>query len=131
MRVFLLEDDSERIEWFYNTFSDAEIHLAKNVDDGKELLQNNCYDILFLDHDLEARHYASDCANDLNTGYGVACFLEENQGCQPDAIVIIHSLNPGGSVRMKQALRDRNVFQIPYYWKDNYIQFVQHLREND
>src|SRR5947207_933325 len=52
IRVFLLEDDERRCEWFAKRFKGDQLDMAGDVAQAKELLESRNYDTIFLDHDL-------------------------------------------------------------------------------
>ena len=59
IKVLLLDDDSRRHRWFIKRFKGDELDLAENVQEAKDLLAENTYDAIFLDHDLLPHHYDS------------------------------------------------------------------------
>jgi hypothetical protein len=72
---------------------DADV-VARTYDEGIEALKSQGpFNILYLDHDLGDE-------NPRHTGYGIMCFLEENQEYLPDQIVIVSS-NPVGRRNMQ------------------------------
>lgn len=127
--VFLLDDDQRRHRWFTKRFEGDELDIAETVEDAKELLSENTYDSIFLDHDLLPHHYESNDHDDFaSTGYAVAEWLEENRDLQRAATIIVHTRNSDGAVKMVEKLRQsgRQVEYVPYplldikirnYWK--------------
>jgi len=115
-RVFVLEDDQERQDWFLKRFFGHTVDIAVSVAEGLTLLKTNRYDTIFLDHDLEFHHYGSNERDDETTGYAVAGYLAQNPRKQPNALVVVHSMNPSGSRRMLDVLRDHgiNARQLPF-----------------
>jgi len=94
-RMLILEDDQERIDRFHDRYHRRyEIVIVGTAAEAIQLLSNENWDIIFLDHDLGDGH---------GTGYEVACWLEQNQQRQPHKIVI-HSWNLVGAAKMKAAL---------------------------
>ena len=75
IRVFLLEDDERRCDWFAKRFKGDELDIACDVPQARELLESKTYDSIFLDHDLMPEHYGSATTDDENTGYAIASFL--------------------------------------------------------
>lgn len=74
---------------------DGEWYIAKNYDEGIELLKQGGWDLLCLDHDL---------GNEKEkTGYDIMCFIEENQQYKPIDICIV-SANPVGAKRIQQVI---------------------------
>ena len=126
--VFLLDDDRRRHLWFSKRFEGDELDIAENVSEAKELLEENTYDAIFLDHDLLPEHYESSEFDDENTGYAIAHWLGENKNLQRAATFIVHTRNADGGIRMVEKLRetDRNAEYVPFplldmkiknYWK--------------
>jgi hypothetical protein len=71
--------------------------IARTFDDGIEALTNGGpWDTLFLDHDLGEE-------DPKKTGYGIICFLEENQNLLPKEIVLVTS-NPVGRQKMQMVI---------------------------
>ncbi|MGI8467236.1 MAG: cyclic-phosphate processing receiver domain-containing protein [Pyrinomonadaceae bacterium] len=127
--VFLLDDDRRRHRWFTKRFKGDELAIAETVDEAKELLEENSYDAIFLDHDLLPHHYESNDHGDFaNTGYAIAEFLDENKNLQRAATIIVHTRNSEGGIKMVEKLREagRNAEYVPFplldikiknYWK--------------
>ena len=105
--VFLLDDDKRRHRWFRKRFAGDEVDIAETVEEAKQLLKENSYDAIFLDHDLLPHHYESNDHNDFaNTGYGIAEWLYENEGVQQAATIIVHTRNADAAILMVQKIRD-------------------------
>lgn len=127
--VFLLDDDRRRHRWFSKRFDGDELDIAETVEEAKELLAENSYDAIFLDHDLLPHHYESNDHDDFaTTGYAIAEWLHENKDLQRAATIIVHTRNADAAIRMVQKLRDsgRNCeycafpmldLKIRNYWK--------------
>jgi hypothetical protein len=106
IRVFLLEDDKRRHQWFMKRFAGDLIDIADEVQQGRELLSNNAYDALFLDHDLHPEHYNSPSRDDERTGYAIAVWLAANPDLQRASTIFVHTRNADGAIRMVEALRN-------------------------
>jgi len=91
IRIFLLEDDKRRCEWFAKRFKGDELDVACDVSHAKELLQTRTYDSIFLDHDLMPEHYGSTETDDERTGYAIASFLASRPELQRPATIVVHS----------------------------------------
>jgi CheY-like chemotaxis protein len=127
--VFLLDDDKRRHRWFSKRFDGDDLDIAENVEEAKELLAENSYDAIFLDHDLLPHHYESNEHDDFaSTGYAIAEWLHDNQNLQRAATIIVHTRNADAAIKMVQKLRDsgRNCeycafpmldLKIKNYWK--------------
>jgi DNA-binding NtrC family response regulator len=114
--IFLLDDDSRRHRWFVKRFRGDEVSIAENVAEAKDMLAENPFDAIFLDHDLLPEHYDSSDFDDENTGFAIAKWLGENKNLQSAATIIVHTRNSDGGMRMVEILRDgqRNVEYVPF-----------------
>ena len=110
LKVLILEDSQDRIEYFKKNFTNAELLFTDIPQEAIKILQNNKIDYLFLDHDLGGTVFAK---SDENSGYAVAKWLEENKSFIP-ANIFLHSLNPDGVKNMNQALPDAK--PAPFIW---------------
>ncbi|CAN5613670.1 hypothetical protein BH18ACI3_BH18ACI3_21670 [soil metagenome] len=127
--VFLLDDDRRRHRWFEKRFDGDDLDIAETVDEAKEILAENTYDAIFLDHDLLPLHYESNDHGDFaNTGYAIAEWLDERRELQRAATIIVHTRNADAAIPMVLKLREsgRNVeyvafpmldLKIKNYWK--------------
>lgn len=118
IRIFLLEDDDRRCEWFAKRFKGDHLDVAEDVSQAKELLQTRTYDSIFLDHDLMPEHYGSKTTDDERTGYAIASFLAARPDLQPSATIMVHSFNADGAMRMVEELRraGRHADYIPFHF---------------
>lgn len=116
MKIFVLEDDEERQNWFLKRFFGEDVDIAANAIDGLKLLDAKQYDAIFLDHDLKFEHYGSDVRDDDATGYAVAGWLARNGRKHHKATIVVHSMNPSGGKRMVDVLRDHglNPHHLPF-----------------
>jgi hypothetical protein len=123
IRVFLLEDDERRCEWFAKRFKGDELDIACDVEQARELLQLKTYDSIFLDHDLMPEHYGATTADDERTGFAIARFLASRPELQPAATIMVHSFNADGAMRMVEELRraGRHAEYIPFHFLEDRI----------
>jgi|SRR5215813_1000655 len=123
LRVFLLEDDERRCDWFAKRFKGDDLDIACDVARAKELLQTKVYDSIFLDHDLMPEHYGATTPDDERTGYAIASFLAARPDLQPAATIMVHSFNADGAMRMVEELRraGRNADYIPFHFLEDRI----------
>jgi hypothetical protein len=115
--VFLLDDDTRRHKWFVKRFKGDYLDIAEDVNSAFELLNQNFYDAIFLDHDLLPKHYNSNTFDDDgNTGYAVAIWLASHPDLQRASTIIVHTRNADGAMRMIEAMRKggRNVEYVPF-----------------
>jgi len=123
IRVFLLEDDERRCDWFAKRFKGDELDIACDVPQARELLESKTYDSIFLDHDLMPEHYGSATTDDENTGYAIASFLASRPELQRAATIMVHSFNADGAMRMVEELRraGRQAEYIPFHFLEDRI----------
>ncbi len=105
IRLFLLDDDTRRHDWFTKRFKGDHLDIAEDVKGALELLDANNYDAIFLDHDLLPEHYHAESADDEKTGYAVALWLASRPEKQRAATIIVHTRNADGAMRMVEELR--------------------------
>ena len=105
IRVFLLDDDLRRHDWFAARFKGDQIDFAHNVAQAEELLSANSYDAIFLDHDLHPEHYESATPDDERTGYAIASWLASRPKLQRASTIFVHTRNADGAMRMVEELR--------------------------
>lgn len=128
LRVFLLDDDASRHDWFARRFKGDLLDVASDPRRAVELLAGNFYDAIFLDHDLLPEHYGSDELDDERTGYAVAAWLASRPDRQSASTIIVHTRNADGALRMVGLLRrtGRQAEHVPFpmlsqkiknYWK--------------
>jgi Cyclic-phosphate processing Receiver domain len=117
LRVFILEDDERRCEWFAKRFKEDVVDMVAEVSEAKELLESRRYDSIFLDHDLMPEHYGSETHDDERTGYAIASFLAARPELQRSATIMVHSFNADGAMRMVAELRraGRQAEYTPFY----------------
>ncbi len=106
MKIYILEDAPERMEWFLEIFKDCDIEYTDQVEKACNDIEANEYDIIFLDRDL---------GHPKLNGEDVAWHMKENKLAKKSAIVI-HSVNPIGQRNIKKYLDSYHsqVLQIPF-----------------
>jgi len=117
LRVFLLDDDTLRHEWFARQFKGDRLDVAEDPARAVELLSANHYDLVFLDHDLLPEHYYAREFDDERSGYAVARWLAENPARLAAATIIAHTRNADGALRMVELLRrtGRQAEHVPFH----------------
>ena len=117
LRVFLLDDDTLRHEWFAKQFKGDRLDVAVEPAAAVELLSTNYYDLIFLDHDLLPEHYYAEGFDDERTGYAVARWLAESPARLAAATIIVHTRNADGAFRMVELLRrtGRQAVHVPFH----------------
>ena len=116
IRVFLLDDDETRHDWFAHRFNGDQLDIAVEPSRAIELLSNYFYDAIFLDHDLLPEHYKSSAHDDERTGYAVAAWLASRPDVQPASTILVHTRNADGAMRMVEELRraGRQAEYVPF-----------------
>jgi len=116
IRVFLLDDDKRRHDWFTTRFKGDFLDIADNVVQAQEMLSAKSYDAIFLDHDLHPEHYHSESTDDERTGYAIATWLSTNPDKQPASTILVHTRNADGAMRMVEELRraGRSAEYVPF-----------------
>ncbi|HEX8283893.1 MAG TPA: cyclic-phosphate processing receiver domain-containing protein [Pyrinomonadaceae bacterium] len=117
VRVFLLDDDTLRHDWFAKQFKGDRLDVAVDPARAVELLSANYYDLIFLDHDLLPEHYYAEEFDDERSGYAVARWLAETPAKHAAATVIVHTRNADGALRMVELLRrtGRPAVHVPFH----------------
>jgi hypothetical protein len=116
IRVFLLDDDTRRHEWFAKRFEGDYLDVAEDVASAQEMLKANLYDAIFLDHDLLPEHYGSETFDDEKTGYAIALWLASQPEVQRASTILVHTRNADGAIRMVEELRraGRQAEYVPF-----------------
>jgi CheY-like chemotaxis protein len=116
LRVFLLDDDTARHDWFARQFKGDRVDVAADAGRAIELLSQNHYDVIFLDHDLLPEHYYAEEFDDERSGYAVARWLAERPGRLAASQIIAHTRNADGALRMVELLRrvGRQAEHVPF-----------------
>ena len=105
-KILVLEDNPNRIAIFKTHLVNHDVDYVDIAWDANKLLNENIYDIIYLDHDLGGHVYVVD--DDINgTGYDVAKVIPETEN--KNARIIIHTYNPVGYQRMSAALNEYNI----------------------
>jgi hypothetical protein len=114
MKILILEDDENRVKKFKQNFIGCELFITHLPETANKWLEEEEFDWIFLDHDLEYWHYGSGYTGNHSTGLCTAEYLGNNPKLSNKAKVVVHSRNEEGSSRMFKALGDRNKFEIPF-----------------
>lgn len=116
VRIFLLDDDTLRHEWFARQFKGEHLDIAADATRAIEMLASNYYDLIFLDHDLLPEHYYAEEHDDERSGYAVARWLAERPDRLAASDIVVHTRNADGALRMVELLRrvGRQVEHIPF-----------------
>jgi CheY-like chemotaxis protein len=120
-----VEDDETRCEWFRGRLAGCHLDVTLDVARAAELLTENVYDLILLDHDLHDEHYWSYDPDDERTGYAVAAWLAAHPNSQPSAQIVIHSLNYVGARRMLDTLTTAGYDAecVPFHYLQSGLRF--------
>lgn len=132
-KIFILEDQQVRVDWFFKNFNHCSITHAYDARTGAELFHPP-YSLVLLDHDLGDREFVS--SDDRNTGSEFLRYVLDslNPYNLSNTDFVIHSHNSGGARNMEMQLKcaKRNmvnfdrIYQIPFstlveYWNNGQI----------
>jgi len=104
MKILILEDDTYRVNFFLEKFSEYELIITENSYTAVDYLEKEIFDYIFLDHDL---------GNDNGCGLDVANYLYNNPFNENNkSNIIIHSWNVPAAESMVRKLTQAN--HIPF-----------------
>ena len=109
INILVVEDDDMRIQWFKTEFAEFNLKVVKTAQAGISYVENEKFDIIFLDHDLGDRIFVS--SEDPNTGYQVAKAIVNSINSKTP--IVVHSYNPVGVKNILSVLKDTAV-SIPF-----------------
>lgn len=101
-KIFILEDDTERINLFIETLQGHDLTICTDYEAGTKKWEPP-YDLVLLDHDLGGSVFV-DSHGDVPTGYHFVKFMGEASSSKIP--VIVHSWNGGGTLNMLSLLRE-------------------------
>lgn len=120
MRIMILDDSPLRLNAFCRRFgSKYDVRVASTAKDAIELLDNEYFDIIYLDHDLGGKppeYYGQDCdPQHPNTGSEVIRWMIKN----PRAYnVVVHSRNSAvvpGMISNLQTIPGTIATNVPFH----------------
>jgi len=101
MKIFILEDNFERIKLFEKWLIAHEFYVTDNVEVAKHAVEEfGPFDLYLIDHDLDNRVFVN--SDEENTGYQFAKFLAEKK---IQAKFVTHSLNVPGAINICGVLK--------------------------
>lgn len=125
IRIFVLEDDFQRIVRFKPAMIGLDYTVAMDIDEAIAKFDPP-YDYIFLDHDLGGKVFVK--SSDRNTG---AEFVRQKGTLFAPATVVLHSMNPNGRQAMKDILTRDNGYTFPVIESPFGPQIVQFLEGLD
>jgi hypothetical protein len=102
-RFFILEDSTDRIEWFKHNLSHVTLDIATDISEVEKTWRPP-YDALLLDHDLGGAIFVS--SYNKNTGAEFCRWLSKRDDVDRRTTIIIHSHNPAGAATMASTLSE-------------------------
>lgn len=114
MRIFVLDDDFDRLPAFRKKWEDV-THATDPIA-AAEILRTQKFDIIFLDHDLGGPY----TRGPLGDGIDLAKVMAEEK-LHVDTPIVIHSLNKVGAYNMHCELAGTHKFRFA-------MQFYTHIR---
>ena len=114
MRILVLEDNLERIEFFKRVYKNHELYITHDINEAYHIVENKELDIMFLDHDLDPDNFKA--IKEGKTGYDFCKSLVEGK-LQKHSIIYVHSMNPIGGQAMVNLLQDNGyeALWVPYH----------------
>lgn len=101
MKIFILEDDPQRIDFLWPHLMGHQTVVIDSCTKADRFKPP--YDLILLDHDLGGRQL------DEHEDCGLTFVKLISAQINPDAVVVVHSYNPGGALRMVQELQDHDI----------------------
>ncbi|GHV04906.1 hypothetical protein FACS189485_11100 [Spirochaetia bacterium] len=133
MKIFILEDDHDRIDYFIHNFSPfAELTVSESYRDAIKKF-NPPYNAILLDHDLGGLIYVD--VQQENTGSQFCKWLCKKNGVAKDTPMVIHSHNDVGAEHMNNILTSggfTKVNTLPFdflaqHWERGTLNFLGHV----
>jgi hypothetical protein len=125
-KILFLDDDHDRVIQFgvIATEENWDVTYVENAPDCIQMLQDNIYDMVFLDHDLDNRHYVP--SYEVNTGSEVVRWVISKNGLsnKDNVIIIVHTLNDKGGMQfMVDGLKScgHTVYYCPAIWNKTFF----------
>jgi CheY-like chemotaxis protein len=136
LKVFILEDSSDRVRKFQTEFAKwgkpHDISQTHSVGIAKIHLDRTAYDLVLLDCDLDISHYGGE-SSDVPNGLDFVKWLIAN----PDIATrnthyIVHSLNETNRPEMRRLLTEAgcSAEEFPFLWDEHHLWKI-HGKLND
>jgi CheY-like chemotaxis protein len=94
MKVMVLEDNLDRIKFFIEVLGKYKLKIVDNVDEAIELLDNEAFDMIFLDNEVVG-----------GCGADVAVYMANKpDNLNNDATIVVHCLDDQAQAAMVQKL---------------------------
>jgi hypothetical protein len=142
MNILIVEDAQIRKEWFEENLRNHKLWITDDSAKAIEWLGKETFSVVFLDHDLQAKHYKDEpfivgedaetrylrIHNHTGTGRDVSRFLRDHPEIAVPTI-IVHSWNTTGGEMMLRDLQDRFVRWMRF-GSDSLKRLIWHLSPN-
>ena len=115
MRILVIDNEKARLKVFKQKLIGNVVDCAEKASEAIEMLKNNMYDLVSLDHDLTDQVFQP---SGPGTGFEVAQWLVDHKDRKPRRIVI-HSFNIAGAQNILTILPEAEY--IPGNWLLNEI----------
>lgn len=120
VKILFLDDDASRYQTFRRNVIGlyGEISWVQTAEQAKELLTQQTFDIVFLDHDLNIDSRGNPNPIPGNTGIDVVNFIVQNVN-PSQSVIFVHSLN-GEKAREMYDILSKAGFECylkPFCWK--------------
>jgi len=95
MKILVVENNSSKIKTFINTIGHHNLTVVDNENDAVDCLEQNDFDIIFLDNDL----------GDGGFGANVASYLFNNRSnANNESLIVLHSYKISDSIVISKLL---------------------------
>lgn len=128
MRIFILEDNSNRIAKFKQELIGHTVDYAKSVEEGTSLVFSNQYDLLFLDHDLGGEEMVDSFSE--STGYKLAEWIASFTK-NKEISCVVHSCNPAGADNIVRVLPHAVKMPFPSLDIASVVKWVEYTKEKN
>lgn len=125
MKVFVLEDDPDRIRLFAEVLEGHDWTCIHTCDRTYEFHAHSPYDLILLDHDLGGRQMV----DHEDSGTEFVKLVRDHIGSK--ARVTIHSYNPDGARRMSKLLEEVGVFPVIQPFGPTLLKDIRTLLEKE
>jgi CheY-like chemotaxis protein len=125
-RVFVLEDDPQRIRLFREALFHADATFAESCAEAIQKFKPP-YAVMSLDHDLGGQVFVN--STEENTGAGFCRWLPETDVEAWYPVVVVHSYNPDGASTMMRTLRDKGYRAIQQPFGPSVLSFLSAVSE--
>lgn len=123
-RVFVLEDDPQRIRLFREALFHADATFAESCAEAIEKFAPP-YAVMSLDHDLGGKVFVNSAEE--NTGAGFCRWLPEKAPDMWSPVVVVHSYNPDGARTMMRTLAGKGYKAIQQPFGPSVLAFLSEV----